>query len=177
MFPEFLSILKAESLFMVYLLRGLRYEFSTPEDIDFYIRLHNRLLHSEGKGVSAVLMNNEGEILLHLRDNTPTINYPAHWGLLGGSKDPGERPVDAVVREIKEETHYEAVNVGLLREFTHNNKREYAFAGSLDAGLEDLRLEEGKEIKCFKPSELSRLKIRPDDRETLMLYFRDYFHE
>lgn len=53
--------------------------------------------------VAAVIINEEGEVLLQLRSDTGT------WGLPGGAIDPGEEPAEALVREIREETALEIV--------------------------------------------------------------------
>jgi 8-oxo-dGTP diphosphatase len=47
---------------------------------------------------SAVVINGEGEILLHQRTDN------GRWSLPGGAIDPGEEPADAIVREVWEET-------------------------------------------------------------------------
>ncbi|GIF07311.1 NUDIX hydrolase [Actinoplanes siamensis] len=48
--------------------------------------------------VSAIVLNDRGELLLHQRSDT------ARWALIAGLMDPGEQPADAVVREVEEET-------------------------------------------------------------------------
>jgi 8-oxo-dGTP diphosphatase len=49
-------------------------------------------------GVSAVVRNDRGQVLLGRRSDDGS------WGLPAGAIDPGEQPADAVVREIYEET-------------------------------------------------------------------------
>jgi 8-oxo-dGTP diphosphatase len=49
-------------------------------------------------GVSAVVFNDAGDILLGRRSDN------GQWSLLAGSVDPGEQPADAIVREIREES-------------------------------------------------------------------------
>ena len=51
--------------------------------------------------VAAILTVGEG-YALQLRDELPTIVYPGHWGLFGGQIAPGEGPLSAVRREIRE---------------------------------------------------------------------------
>ena len=48
-------------------------------------------------GVSAVVFNDAGEILLGRRSDD------GRWSLLAGGVDPGEQPADAIVREVFEE--------------------------------------------------------------------------
>ncbi|GIF12115.1 NUDIX hydrolase [Actinoplanes teichomyceticus] len=56
--------------------------------------------------VSAVVLNDRGEVLLHQRSDT------GQWTLIAGMMDPGEQPADTVVREVAEET---AVQVEIER--------------------------------------------------------------
>ncbi len=176
-FPEFLATLKANTSFMLYLLFGGRYDFTEPEDIDKYTQLQEQFTETKGEGISVILINVKGQVLLHLRDDIPTITYPNHWALFGGSVDHGETPYDAIKREVIEELQYDLVNFGMVREFVHKNKREYAFVGELTADIDDLTLSEGQDMKFFQPSELSSLKIRPDDRDTLAYYYKEHFNE
>jgi 8-oxo-dGTP diphosphatase len=54
-------------------------------------------------GVSAVVFNDAGELLLGRRSDTGS------WSLLAGMVDPGEQPADAIVREVREEAGIEVV--------------------------------------------------------------------
>ena len=54
-------------------------------------------------GVTGVVINDAGEILLHLRSDN------GQWSLPGGALEPGEEPADAVVREVWEETGVKVV--------------------------------------------------------------------
>lgn len=56
--------------------------------------------------VSAIVLNDRGEVLLHQRSDT------GRWALIAGMMDPGEQPADAVLREVEEET---AVRVTIER--------------------------------------------------------------
>jgi 8-oxo-dGTP pyrophosphatase MutT (NUDIX family) len=49
-------------------------------------------------GVSAVVFDDEGRVLLNCRTDT------RKWSLLGGIPDPGEQPAACAVREVHEET-------------------------------------------------------------------------
>jgi 8-oxo-dGTP diphosphatase len=156
---------------LIYLLRGMRYDFSAPEDIAQYLALKRRLRETNAEGVSAILINAQGRVLLQQRDDNPAIRYPGCWSLFGGSIEEGETSATAVAREVQEEIDYELQNFGLFREFVQNNKREFAFAGELTATLDELTLSEGQGMNFFDPSQLKELQIRPDDRDTLEQYF------
>ncbi|MER7564606.1 NUDIX domain-containing protein [Streptomyces sp. NPDC097941] len=49
-------------------------------------------------GVSAVVLDDEGRVLLNRRSDT------RKWSLIGGIPEPGEQPAACAVREVEEET-------------------------------------------------------------------------
>lgn len=59
-------------------------------------------------GVAAVVVNEEGEVLLGRRADT------GEWASIAGILEPGEQPAEAIVREIREEAGVEAEVVELL---------------------------------------------------------------
>ena len=72
---------------------------------DYIVRLRKHIGHDllMLPGVSAVVLNDVGEVLLGRRSDD------GEWSLIAGSIDPGEQPADAIVREIHEETGVQAV--------------------------------------------------------------------
>ena len=171
-FRDYLESIVAERDALIYLIRGMRYDFSGPEDIEDYLKLKTQLTATQGpQGVSAILINPLGQVLLQQRDDNPAIRYPGHWSLFGGTVEDGESPAEAVAREVLEEIDFDMRNFGLFREFVQNNKREFAFAGELTAPLEELTLSEGQGMNLFYPAQLNELQIRPDDKDTLQKYF------
>jgi NDP-sugar pyrophosphorylase family protein len=170
-FRDYLEDISAKEAAMIYLLRGMRYDFSEPPDVQKYLELQRRLSDTSGEGVSAILINSRGQVLLQQRDDNPAIRYPGHWSLFGGTIEDGESAATAVAREVKEEIDFDLKNFGLFREFVQNNKREFAFVGELSAELNELILSEGQGMNVFYPSQLTELLIRPDDRQTLKEYF------
>jgi len=170
-FRDYLETIAAERDSSLYLLRGMRYDFSEPDDIDQYLKLKSKLRDTHGTGVSAILVNEHGQLLLQQRDDNPAIRYPGHWSLFGGTVEDGESPAEAIVREVQEEIDFEMKTFGLFREFVQNNKHEFAFTGELTASLDELTLAEGQDMKLFHPAQLPELLIRPDDKQTLEGYF------
>lgn len=59
---------------------------------------------AELPGASALLVDDSGRYLLHLRDANKPIWRPGQWGLPGGGAEPGETPAETIARELLEET-------------------------------------------------------------------------
>lgn len=124
----------------------------------------------EKKGVSCIIINDEGEILLQLRDEKAQ-SYPNYWGLIGGTVEKGESPSKAIRREINEEINCNISNTKLFRTYIHNSKLEYAFIGILKKKSK-IELHEGRKIQWLLPKQLRNLEIRPDDKETLEKFLK-----
>ncbi|MFI8367167.1 NUDIX hydrolase [Streptomyces sp. NPDC085466] len=56
----------------------------------------------------------EGRMLLTRLSGASPVFAPGLWHLPGGGVDPGEQPVEALVRELREETGLEAAGAELL---------------------------------------------------------------
>lgn len=80
---------------------------------DYFIRAAGPL--KPGDAVAALLVLEDGRYIMQLRDALPGIFYPNHWGCFGGAVDVGEKPLDALRRELHEELEYEP---GTVHEFT-----------------------------------------------------------
>jgi 8-oxo-dGTP pyrophosphatase MutT (NUDIX family) len=71
-------------------------------------------------GVSAVVRNDRGQVLLELRSDV------RRWSLVSGILEPGEQPAAGLLREIREETGIEAevtdlASVWLMPDVTYPN--------------------------------------------------------
>ncbi len=54
--------------------------------------------------IAAVFIeDDEGRLVLQLRDDKQGIAYPGYWGTWGGRVEDGESPLEAAVREVFEE--------------------------------------------------------------------------
>lgn len=63
-------------------------------------------------GVSALVFNERGEVLLQRRVDS------GRWGVIGGIIEPGEEPAEAVVREVLEETGVRVVPLAISGVYT-----------------------------------------------------------
>ncbi|MFK4227570.1 NUDIX domain-containing protein [Streptomyces sp. NPDC019890] len=129
--------------------------------------MHSDTTRTEGpataRGAVAIITNRRGELLLHLRDDLPTIAWPAHWSLLGGTDD-GEHPAETVVRELDEEAGLAPRNLTELFEIRdeHGSGQLITFfAADWDGDETTLPLAEGVKLQFFAPEHLGILTIPP----------------
>ena len=89
--------------------------------IDYWNNPHAPTANSLVPAASAVVINNEGKILLHRRSDNDL------WALPGGAMEIGESISETVVREVKEETGLDVVIERLVGIYT-NPKHVVAFS-------------------------------------------------
>ena len=89
--------------------------------IDYWNNPHAPTANSLVPAASAVVINNEGKILLHRRSDNDL------WALPGGAMEIGESISESVVREVKEETGLDVVIERLVGIYT-NPKHVVAFS-------------------------------------------------
>lgn len=127
--------------------------------------------------VSIILENQEGQVLLLLRDNKSTIVNPNHWTLVGGKIEDGEMPEMAAHRELEEETGLKA-DLSFWKRYDRQHPLfivdQHIYVGRVEASLESLVLGEGQALQFFKPAEIGRLKIGYGFKALLNEYFLDY---
>lgn len=116
------------------------------------------------KIATLILEDQEGKILMYLRDNKETIPFPNHWDLFGGHIEKGESSEQALKREVKEELGIELENFYFFREYkclkgdvVPNIK--YVYVAKLPKPINKLTLHEGQKMQLFSPSEIQDLKI------------------
>lgn len=87
-------------------------------------------------GAVVVILNKENELLVLKRPDF--VKWaPNQWGLPGGKIDPGETPIQAAVREVKEETTLKVMglqlgDLTLTEPVTVYYTRQYTGAVELD---------------------------------------------
>ena len=120
----------------------------------------------------AILVLEDGRYVMQLRDNIPNIFYPGHWGCFGGAVDPGERPLQALKRELAEELEFKAKRASQFTRFQYDLKR--LGRGKIDriyyevpVTREEFRhfvLHEGRAFKAFTGSQLlGEKRVTPYD--------------
>ena len=70
-FRDYLDDITDKHESLIYLLRGMRYDFSEPPDVQEYLELQNRLSNTSGEGVSAILINSRGQVFFSSETTIP----------------------------------------------------------------------------------------------------------
>jgi 8-oxo-dGTP pyrophosphatase MutT (NUDIX family) len=97
--------------------------------------------------VGLILIDQNNNIVLQLRDNISTIRYPNCIATFGGAIEEGETPEQAIVREIKEELEYDLSNFKFFGNFPFDGYNIFIFLKEdklLDA--RKLNIQEGQKI-------------------------------
>ncbi|MER6049929.1 ATP-binding cassette domain-containing protein [Streptomyces sp. NPDC001793] len=116
-------------------------------------------------GTAALLVNKQGQYLLHLRDAHKEIRNPGTWSLPGGAPEAGETPYEALARELREEAELvvpDLVPFALLRPSgpdgtVHGHIQ--VFLGHWNGDAAALPLTEGVLLHWFDAGMLPRLTM------------------
>lgn len=124
---------------------------------------------------AAFILDPQGRYLLQLRDDKPTIWYPAHWGLFGGAIEAAEEPEAALRRELDEELGFAPRRVERFGCFVFElfdvSAPRHLYEVQASAGdLAAMRLGEGREMRLFEAAEVLDLKLVPYDAFALFLH-------
>jgi len=113
--------------------------------------------------------------------------HPGYWGLFGGKVDSGERPKQAVSREIQEELGIAAADITLkslcdvkiCRQNSDSVLGVRYFTAALNVDMDKLTLKrnseedkvEGEGLGWFTAEEIHHLIVRPEDRTAISSFF------
>ena len=135
-------------------------------------------LHPANAAV-AILLLEDGRYIMQLRDNIPNIFYPNHWGCFGGAVDSGERPLQAVKRELIEELEFKAARAVEFTRLQYDLTRlgrgkiariYYEVLVKKDE-FRRFTLHEGKAVKAFSGRQiLCERRVTPYDAFAIWLH-------
>jgi 8-oxo-dGTP diphosphatase len=125
------------------------------------------------EGTNIVMVNSAEQVLLYLRDDKPTINFPNTWCLPGGYLEEGERPHDCIRREIEEEMGV-SLAPHAVRPLCSERRSygvEHTFWTEVDLDLDRVVLTEGQRLKWFSRAEIAGHALGYEDNAILADFF------
>lgn len=125
------------------------------------------------KSANIILINDKNDVLLHLRDDKPTISYPNMWVLPGGYIEEGETPEQCIIREIKEELGVELKRVSPVVAVQRFYGMEYTFWTRANFIIEDIQLTEGQAVRWFTLDEIRKTRLGYEDKAIIEDFFQE----
>lgn len=122
-------------------------------------------------GTNIIILNDNQEVLLHLRDNKPDIPYPNMWGLPGGHVDEGETPAACILREMREELGLSLQNVVLFIAADRSYGQEHTYWTRAHFRPQDITLGEGQDIRWFSYPEIQQMLLIYEDNRIVDDFF------
>ena len=146
----------------------------------------NLFLTARGKlealdAVAALIVLEDGRYVMQLRDANPDIFYPEFWGCFGGAVDEGEKPAQALSRELLEELDFGAVDAKEFIRFDFDltnlcQKKIYRIYYEIPVPMKSysrFTLREGAQFKAFSGAEiLCERRVIPYDSFAIWLHMR-----
>lgn len=122
----------------------------------------------------AIIFNNDRKILLLKRSENSDWK-PNMWALCGGSIEQNELPLEAIKREIFEETKITIEKINEKICFDRNINKEYLFTAKFDGSDDDIVLnDEHTAYGFFNLNEIMMLDIVPNLLNYVNIAIKDY---
>ncbi|PSF33057.1 NUDIX hydrolase [Aphanothece hegewaldii CCALA 016] len=106
--------------------------------------------------VALAIIQQDGHLLMQLRDDFPHIAYPGHWGLFGGHLELGETPEEGLKRELIEEINYKVSQSQKMSCYADENVTRHIFYIPLTVALTELNLQEGQDLALLTPEDIQQ---------------------
>jgi 8-oxo-dGTP diphosphatase len=106
--------------------------------------------------VGALILDDAGRVFVHRRGWDRSL-FPGCWDIVGGHVEPGEGMLEALAREVEEETGWRLVGTpSLVHVSEWEGRREFDFVVDVEGDLGKPRLELPQHIdfRWVQPSEL-----------------------
>jgi 8-oxo-dGTP diphosphatase len=104
--------------------------------------------------VAIAILYRDGKFLMQLRDNIPGIAYPGHWAFFGGHLEPGEKPENALKRELLEEIGFVPDAPIFFGDYADTKVIRHVFSAPLTVELDQLVLGEGWDMGLLTPEQI-----------------------
>jgi 8-oxo-dGTP pyrophosphatase MutT (NUDIX family) len=130
--------------------------------------------------VAAIITDEHGRYLMQLRDDIPRIFYPGHWGCFGGAVGSGEKPLEALQRELAEELEmppsaaeeFVTFDFDLTKLGQKLCYRAYFEIKFTSAEISRFVLHEGSEMRLFEAKQLFDCpNVTPYDSFAIWIHF------
>ncbi|MGP1394942.1 MAG: NUDIX hydrolase [Inquilinaceae bacterium] len=129
--------------------------------------------------VSALIVDEQRRYLLQLRDDVPSIRFPGHWGLFGGSAEPDEALEAALIRELSEELSFEPSKISQMSEIFYRPaynqnalyRKTFFVVPVVSSEIGQMVQREGQSMKLHRFKDVLRLPdIIPTDLYGILTY-------
>jgi 8-oxo-dGTP diphosphatase len=125
------------------------------------------------KGTSLIFVNDQGQVLLLLRDNNPRIPCANMWDLPGGHVEEGETPRECICREMKEEMGLDLEGVEPFSVMEFEDRTEFVFWKGMNLAIDGIKLTEGQRLRWFSRAEAEETPLAFGFNDILAAFFRE----